>query len=125
MKNSDTRDDVTIRLEHGQKIIFGANQDRCVIRNEIGELEVAKVADVDESKIVVHDAHHQDPSLAFGLSRLSHPETLQDTPIGVFRDVSRPSYERLMREQLDQTIEKQGAGDLAKLLLGKETWEVN
>lgn len=125
LKNSETRDDVTIRLEHGQKIIFGANQDRCVVRNELGELEVAMVADVDDSKIVVHDAHHQDPSLAFGLSRLSHPETLQDTPIGVLRDVARPSYERLMREQLDEIIEQQGKGDLHKLLLGKETWQVN
>lgn len=125
LKNAETKDDVTIRLEHGQKIIFGANQDRCVVRNELGELEIAQVADVDESRIVVHDAHHEDPSLAFGLSRLSHPETLQNTPIGVFRDVKRPSYDRLMQEQLDQTIAKTGAGDLGKLLLGKETWEVN
>lgn len=125
LKNSETRDDVTIRLEHGQKIIFGANQDRCVVRNELGELQVAMVADVDDSKIVVHDAHHQDPSLAFGLSRLSHPETLQDTPIGVLRDVARPSYERLMHEQLDEIIEQQGKGDLHKLLLGKDTWQVN
>ena len=125
LKNSETKDDVTIRLEHGEKIIFGANRDRCVVRNEIGELEVAMVADVDEAKIVVHDAHHEDPSLAFGLSRLSHPETLQDTPIGVFRDVSRPSYDRLMQNQLDEVIEKTGPGDLTKLLLGKETWQVN
>ena len=39
MKNSETRDDVTIRLEHGEKIIFGANKDRCVARNALGELE--------------------------------------------------------------------------------------
>jgi 2-oxoglutarate ferredoxin oxidoreductase subunit beta len=63
--------------------------------------------------------------LAFGLSRLSHPETLQDTPIGVLRDVARPSYERLMHEQLDEIIEQQGKGDLHKLLLGKDTWQVN
>lgn len=125
LKNPDTRDDVTIRLEHGQKIIFGANRDRCVIRNEIGELEIAMVADVDESKIVTHDAHHEDPSLAFGLSRLSHIETLQNTPIGVFRDVTRPSYDRLMQDQLDTIIERDGKGDLGKLLLGKETWKVN
>ncbi len=125
LKNSETKDDVTIRLEHGQKIIFGANQDRCVVRNEIGELEVAMVADVDEAKIVIHDAHHEDPSLAFGLSRLSHPETLQNTPIGVFRDVHRPSYDRLMQEQLDEVITKTGPGDLSKLLLGKEIWQVN
>ncbi len=125
MKNADSRDDVTIRLEHGEKIIFGANKDRCVIRNKDGQLVVAQVSEVDEAQIIVHDAHIDDPTYAFGLTRISHPETLQDTPIGVLRDIKRPSYDRLMREQLDQVIAKDGPGDLAKLILGKETWEVN
>lgn len=125
MKNADSRDDVTIRLEHGEKIIFGANKDRCVIRNKDGQLVVAQVSEVDEAQIIVHDAHLDDPTYAFGLTRISHPETLQDTPIGVLRDIKRPSYDRLMREQLDQVIAKDGPGDLAKLILGKETWEVN
>ena len=73
----------------------------------------------------MHDAHLDDPTYAFGLTRISHPETLQDTPIGVLRDIKRPSYDRLMREQLDQVIAKDGPGDLAKLILGKDTWEVN
>jgi 2-oxoglutarate ferredoxin oxidoreductase subunit beta len=125
MKNADSRDDVTIRLEHGEKIIFGANKDRCVIRNKDGQLVVAQVSEVDEAQIIVHDAHLDDPTYAFGLTRISHPETLQDTPIGVLRDIKRPSYDRLMREQLDQVIAKDGPGDLAKLILGKDTWEVN
>jgi 2-oxoglutarate ferredoxin oxidoreductase subunit beta len=125
MKNADSRDDVTIRLEHGEKIIFGANKDRCVIRNKDGQLVVAQVSEVDQAQIIVHDAHLDDPTYAFGLTRISHPETLQDTPIGVLRDIKRPSYDRLMREQLDQVIAKDGPGDLAKLILGKDTWEVN
>ncbi len=125
LKNAETKDDVTIRLEHGQKIIFGANKDRCVIRDTDGHLTIAQVAEVEESQIIVHDAHLADPSYAFGLTRLSHPETLQDTPIGIFRNVARPSYDRLLREQLDAVIAKDGPGDLAKLLLGKETWQVS
>jgi 2-oxoglutarate ferredoxin oxidoreductase subunit beta len=125
MKNADSRDYVTIRLEHGEKIIFGANKDRCVIRNKDGQLVVAQVSEVDQAQIIVHDAHLDDPTYAFGLTRISHPETLQDTPIGVLRDIKRPSYDRLMREQLDQVIAKDGPGDLAKLILGKDTWEVN
>jgi hypothetical protein len=30
-----------------------------------------------------------------------------------------------MQNQLDEVIEKTGSGDLNKLLLGKETWQVN
>lgn len=124
MKDSDTRDDVTIRLEHGQPIIFGANSDRCVVRDSAGNLEIKSVADVSADAIVVHDAHAADPSFAFALSRLSHPETLQDTPIGIFRDVHRPSYDRLVNEQMDAAKQTQGAGDLGALLRGKDTWEV-
>ena len=122
LKDSERKDDVTIRLEHGQKIIFGANSERCVIRASNGALEVANVADVQESDIVVHDAHAQDSSYAFSLSRLSHPETLQDTPIGVFRDIHRPSYDRMMQEQLAAASSK--PADLAGLLRGKDTWDV-
>lgn len=122
LKNSDTRDDVTIRLEHGQKLIFGANQDRCVVVGDNGSLHVAKVADVKDEDIVVHDAHNTDPSYAFALTRLSHPENLQDTPIGIFRDVERPTYESGFYAQLEKA--EKTPGDLAALLAGKDTWEV-
>ena len=125
LKNPDTRDDVTIRLEHGQKLIFGANQDRCVVRNSDGTLRVASVSDVSADDIVTHDAHAADPAFAFSLSRLSHPETLADTPIGIFRDVVRPVYDTMMRDQVDAAIAKDGAGDLATLLRGNDSWVVS
>ncbi len=124
LKNPDTRDDVTIRLNHGEKIIFGSNNDRCVVRKADGTLGVANVADVSVDEIVTHDAHAADPAFAFSLSRLSHPETLQDTPIGVFRDVKRPTYEAQMREQIQTAEAVAGAGDLNALLHGKDTWDV-
>jgi len=123
LKDADQKDDVTIRLEHGQKIIFGANNDRCVVRGADGTLSVAALADIDEADIVVHDAHATDPTYAFGLTRLSHPETLQDTPIGVFRDIKRPSYDSLVQEQITKAQDA-GMGDLATLLAGKDTWQV-
>lgn len=125
LKNADTKDDVTIRLEHGEKIIFGAHNDRCVVRDHNGTLRVAMVSEVNADDIVTHDAHAADPAFAFSLSRLSHPETLQDTPIGVFRDIKRPIYDTLMRDQIDNVIAKEGRGDLGSLLLGKDTWEVS
>ena len=62
---------------------------------------------------------------ALPISRLSHPETLQDTPIGIFRDVQRPVYDTLMREQIDSVIASSGAGDLATLLRGNDSWVVS
>jgi len=124
MKDADTRDDVTMRLIHGEKIIFGANSDRCVVRDHNGTLRVANVSEVSPDDIVTHNAHAEDPAFAFALSRLSHPETLQDTPIGVFRDIKRASYDRLVRDQI-ATATAKGAGDLQTLLTGKDTWDVS
>ena len=46
------------------------------------------------------------------------------TPIGVFRDVERPVYDRLMEDQLARAREDQGEGDLAGLLAAGDTWTI-
>jgi 2-oxoglutarate ferredoxin oxidoreductase subunit beta len=125
LKDNDTRDDVTMRLVHGEPIIFGAERDKCVARDGDGHIVVANVADVQASDIIVHDAHAKDPGLAFALSRLSNPRSLENTPIGVFRDIDRPSYDQLVNEQIEAVREARGAGDLAALLAGTDTWQVD
>ena len=44
-------------------------------------------------------------------------------PVGVFRDVQRPTLEELMQSQIE-TAKQKGAGDLEKLLHAGETWVV-
>ena len=56
-------------------------------------------------------------------SRLADFNTLENTAIGVFRDVRRPVYDHLLAEQLDRATAK-GPGDLASLLAGSDTWTV-
>jgi len=125
LKDSATRDDVTIRLEHGLPIVFGANAEHAVVRNANGSLVVTERSALPADVVpMVHDAHDSDPTLAFALSRLSHPDTLADTPIGIFRDVDRPTYEAGMAGQIDTAIIRQGHGDLASLLAGRDTWTV-
>jgi 2-oxoglutarate ferredoxin oxidoreductase subunit beta len=70
---------------------------------------------------LVHDAHAADPAQAFALSRITQ-DTHGATPIGVFRDVDRPSYDELMAAQLESATEKRGAGDLAALIGSGDTW---
>ncbi len=125
LKDGDTRDDMLIRLEHGEPIRFGAQGNRVVVRGDDGHVGVVAASEVDESQILRHDAHADDPGLAFALSRLSDPHTLADTPIGVFRDVSRPSYDRLAREQMAAAQAAMGDRDLAVLLAGSDTWTVS
>ena len=89
-----------------------------------GTVQVVAVEEVGAQNLLVHDAHAVDPGVAFALSRLSHPVTLQDTPIGIFRDVQRPSYDRLLRDQLASAEATSGRGDLGALLRGSDTWTV-
>ena len=124
LKDALTRDDITIRLEHGQPIRFGKDLEKGVVRNPDGSMRVELVSNVGEEALVVHDVHAADPTSAFALSRLSEPHTLQDTPMGIFRNVARPSYDSLVRGQIDAATAK-GAPDLAELLAGKDTWTIN
>jgi 2-oxoglutarate ferredoxin oxidoreductase subunit beta len=72
---------------------------------------------------LVHDAHLEQPSLAFALSRLTQ-DTSGATPIGIFRDVEAPVYDELMSEQLERSLAQRGEGDLEALLRSGETWTV-
>jgi len=111
-----------VPLEHGKPIRFGAGGEFGVVRAGFGTLEVARVADVGEDALVVHDAHTDDPSYAFALSRLS-AQDLSHTVTGVFRSVSRPTYDDSARAQVTQARETRKA-DLQSLLRGKDTWTV-
>jgi 2-oxoglutarate/2-oxoacid ferredoxin oxidoreductase subunit beta len=112
-----------IVLEHGQPIRFGEEGEKGVVLRDGLALEIVDVDSVGEDALLVHDAHRDDPSLAFALSRLAHTPT-GPTPIGVFRDVDRPVYGVELRRQIDDAVLRQGQGDLQELLTGGDTWTV-
>ena len=111
VKSPDTRDEALIRLQAGQPIVFG---DRRVVRDTAGHLQVAT-----EGEPVIHDP--TDLELAFALSRLSGVE-LDHTPIGIFRQVQRPTYDEGVRAQVDNRATD---ADLRALLTGPDPWTVN
>ena len=116
------REDKTNRiyLEHGKPIRFGEENERGVRQRADGSVELVDVT--DESELLVHNAHHVEPSAAFALSRLTQ-STANATPIGIFRDVERPVYDDLMAEQL-ATANAEQEGDLAALLQAGDTWTI-
>jgi 2-oxoglutarate ferredoxin oxidoreductase subunit beta len=120
----EVRSDMLIELKHGEPIRFGHDSERGVILNGFGECEIVEVAAVGEDALLVHDEHRSDPALAFALSRLSSSPTMP-TPVGVFRDVSRPTYEAEVQRQLVTAAERHGPGDLAALIGAGATWDVN
>ena len=112
-----------IYLEHGKPIKFGPNDEKGLVMKSDGSLEIVDVASVGEQNILVHDEHREEPSLAFALSRVAAGPT-NPTPLGVFRDVQRSAYGDAMEHQLRAAAEKQGPGDLTKLLDAGDAWDV-
>ncbi|MBA2890149.1 2-oxoglutarate ferredoxin oxidoreductase subunit beta, partial [Nonomuraea soli] len=121
LKDPDVRDTITLRLEHDQLI---ANATQAVVRDAGGSLQVVPRESVSEDRILVHDAHNPDPSVAFALSRLDEP-AFEHVPIGIFRQVDRPAYDTLINEQVDAAVAEKGPGDLAALLQGGDTWRIS
>jgi 2-oxoglutarate ferredoxin oxidoreductase subunit beta len=120
----ESRADMLIELKHGEPIRFGADLERGVILNRFGECEIVDVATVGEDQLIVHDENREDPALAFALSRLSWGPTMP-TPVGVFRDVRRATYESEVQQQLVAASERQGPGDLGALIGSGATWDVS
>lgn len=120
LKDPEIRDDITLRVEHGQPI---QSASKAVVRSADGGIEVVDRASVAEADILVHDAHRADPSLAFALSRLDEP-AFEHVPIGIFRQIDRPAYDVLMAEQMEAAKAQQGPGELSDLLLGGDTWRI-
>jgi 2-oxoglutarate/2-oxoacid ferredoxin oxidoreductase subunit beta len=112
-----------MRLEHDQPIRFGEGGGRGLRFTSHGSLEAVDAASADPGTLLTHDAHAADPSYAFALSRLDSAD-FAHTPIGVFRQAPRPTYDDLMSAQIENARERQGDGDLAALLAGGDTWQV-
>jgi 2-oxoglutarate ferredoxin oxidoreductase subunit beta len=121
----DARSEKVVLLEHGKPLVFGKNRDKGIRRKSDGDIEVVELANgFTEADLVVHDAHHPQPSYAFLLAHMEHRAGFP-TPIGVFRAWDDlPRYEDVVNDQVREVIAKKGAGSLEKLLKTGDTWEV-
>ncbi|SCL18174.1 2-oxoacid:ferredoxin oxidoreductase subunit beta [Micromonospora inyonensis] len=127
LKEPDTRDDFLIRLEHGQPIMFGKDDQFCVVHPPGGfGLEVRRTDLTPAEHILVHDATVADPAYAFALSRLPGLD-LSNTPIGVFRSVNRPTYDSVVQTQVAEAraaVSETPEQQLAGLLNSGDTWTI-
>jgi 2-oxoglutarate ferredoxin oxidoreductase subunit beta len=117
------RPDRTITLRQAEPIVFGKEQNFGIRLNgvtpEVVDLSLGVVRKED---LMIHDETREDPAIAYILSRMQHPE--QPVPLGVLRAVQHETYEELMTKQIEEAEERLGQGDLEKLFVGEDTWEV-
>ncbi len=117
-----TRDDTTIALEHGRPLIFGKERKKGIRLNGLSP-EIVDVGNgIKDDDLLFHDERSTEPTLAYMLSRMYHPEFPE--PIGVFRAIDRPSYDEMLEDQVEAAVAAQGEGTLEGLLTGGDTWVV-
>ena len=76
------------------------------------------------TRLLVHDEHRDDPTLAFALVAPRRPPDDADARSACSATSSGPTYEAEVQRQLVTAAERQGPGDLAALLGSGATWEV-
>jgi 2-oxoglutarate/2-oxoacid ferredoxin oxidoreductase subunit beta len=107
-----------IYLRQGEEIRWG---DKGVRLSPDGSAEIVAA---DDGPLLVHDATREEPSVAFALSRLTW-QTIGAVPMGVFRQVERPTYDGAVAEQIATAKASRGEGDLHDLLHSGDTWTIS
>jgi CBS domain-containing protein len=119
--DNKTKAEHILELEDGKPMTFGKNKDKGIRVNDLNP-EVVSLDVVAQEDLLVHRENLAEPSLAYMLSRMRHPEFPE--PIGVFRAADKPVYEQGLIFQINDAIAKKGQGDLKELYHSAETWEV-
>jgi len=119
-----TKADQDLFLEQGQPLVFGAAKDKG-IKLDGYKPQIVSLSEHSLDDLWVHDEH--DFFKAQILTRFFDDPTVEGhlpRPFGVFFETERPTYEEALNLQIQDAIARKGAGDLDKLLEGKETWEI-
>lgn len=120
--NKENRDNQTIHLRHGEKMLFGKNMEKGLVQDGFGlKAVVIGEAGYTLEDVLTHDAHcatnflHQQLAMMDG-----HTLPLA---IGVIRDVESPTYETEVAHQVEAVKSKKQFGGLRDMILKtNETW---
>jgi 2-oxoglutarate ferredoxin oxidoreductase subunit beta len=122
----EVRDDRMLYLEHGKPLLFGKGRNKGIrLNTQTMDAEIVTVGEngVTTGDLVVHDENSPRSYLAYILGRFQYPDF--PVPMGVLRQVQRPTYEEMLAAQINTAIANKGPGKLEKLLHSGETWVIN
>jgi len=122
--DKETKADNIIVLEQGEPLLFGKNFDKGIKLDGFNPVVVDLNDGVHSIEdLVIHDEFDESPVRSFIYSHMTdHPEL--PTPIGVFRQCHRETYDEAVTKQIEAITAKKGEGDLESLLFSGNTWEV-
>lgn len=121
--DKEVRADKTIHLRHGEKMLFGKNLEKGLVRDGF----LLKAVTIGEDgytmdDVLVHDAHTPSNFLHQQLAMMDGKEL--PLAIGVIRDVESPTYDEGITEQVAEVRAKKGFETLRDMILAGETWTV-
>jgi 2-oxoglutarate ferredoxin oxidoreductase subunit beta len=117
------RDDHVLYLEHGKPMIFGKERNKGIRLNGTHPEVVELGSGITADDLLIHDERAPEPTLAYLLSRMRHPEFPE--PMGVYRAIQLPTYEKLLVDQIAAVGQKLGPRSLDDLFNEGDTWVVD
>lgn len=131
----ETRADRSIVLHHGEKMLFGKDNGKGLALDcSQGLIPRLIVVPADDPRVLVHDAHEQDPTLHRMLALMGQQQYMEvgntpsdtDLPIalGVIRDVEAETYDYAVNAQINEVRSHSKAQTFDQLTATLEQWEM-
>lgn len=123
ISDKEFRADRTIKLRHGEKMLFGKNNDKGLVQDgfRLKAVEIGKDGyTIDD--ILVHDAKSRENFLHQQLAMMDGYSL--PLAIGVIRDVEGLTYDAEVEKQVEEVKAKKGFNSLKEMILAGEAWEV-
>ncbi len=122
--NNEGRKKNAIYVRHGEKLVFGENNEYGLVQQGFG-LKVVEIGKdgytLDD--VLVHDAHCEDNTLQLKLAMMT-PEDGFPIALGVIRDVEAPTYNDAVHAQLAEVSAQKKYHNFEELLETNDIWEV-
>lgn len=119
----ENRADKTIFLRHGEKMIYGQDNNKGIVQDGFC-LKAVTIGEggytIDD--VLTHDATTEDSTLHLKLALMDG----NDLPValGVIRDVKAPAYDEELEKQIEEVQAKKPARTLREFLMSGDIWEV-
>tara|TARA_B100002052_G_C15872919_1_gene595565 strand:+ start:1418 stop:2428 length:1011 start_codon:yes stop_codon:yes gene_type:complete len=120
LTDREVKSDNVIVLEENQPMVFGKESDKGLILDGSKFKVVDLSKDFSESDLLIHNP--KDRNLGLLISEMTYDEDLP-VPIGVFYKEDKPTYDTMMKEQIDKAKSVQKI-NLQSLIEGPNSWEV-
>ncbi|MCS0048821.1 2-oxoacid:ferredoxin oxidoreductase subunit beta [Vibrio antiquarius] len=104
------RSEHLLYLSDNEPLLFGKTHSKALINKGFG----FEIVESEAPNLLLHSSQCEESYYAYALANLSYPDF--PVPVGIFRSVTRPTFDQVIRHQKHQATLKYGQGDLTELL---------